>query len=125
MVRQSGVATIFARHDQTAAGLMPTPVWDVPKAQSYYAGKKVGINRYWSARGNNDQIDLLIEIDRCADVTTADRVFLEPFTREHIRGWYRIVQIQHDVDDDQLLVTDLSLERIQGLTPNGGESIDY
>ena len=117
MRRDAGIAIIYQKRETAEPGLMPQPVWDTVRTRSYYANRTVGITRFWTALGNNDQIDLLIRVDRDASISTRDRVYLTPFTRETIQGWYRIVQVQHVTDEDELLATDLSLERIDEINP--------
>lgn len=117
MRRDAGIATVYAKRETSAAGLMPAPVWDVMRCQSYYAARTVGMSRYWTAQGHNDQIDLLIRIDRNAAISTRDRVYLSPFTVETLGGWYKILQVQHITDDDDLLATELSLEKIEDIDP--------
>ncbi len=117
MRRDAGIATIYAKRETAEAGLMPAPVWDTVKATSYYASRTVGMARYWTAQGHNDQVDLLIRIDRNAAISTRDRVILSPFTIETPGGWYKILQVQHITDEDGLLATELSLERLDDLDP--------
>lgn len=117
MRRDAGIATIYAKRETAEAGLMPQPAWDVVKAQSYYATRTVGVTRYWQAQGHNDQIDLLIRIDRNASISTRDRCYLSPWTIETADGWYKILQVQHVTDEDGLLATELSLERIEEVEP--------
>lgn len=113
----AGTVAIYKKRETAGAGLMPAPKWDVLRCQYYYSALTVGVTRYWTARGNNDQVDLLIRTERDASISTRDRAVLTPFTRETVGGWYKILQVQHTTDDDGLLVTDLSLERIDELDP--------
>lgn len=117
MRKDAGKAAIYKKRETAEAGLMPAPKWDVLRGEYYYGTRTVGINRYWTARGNNDQIDLLIQVDRDASISTRDRAFLSPFTRETVGGWYKILQVQHVTDEDGLLATELSLERIDEIDP--------
>ncbi len=125
MTRDSGSVAIFKKHDPAENGAMPAPVWDVLRCEHYFGVRTVGVTRYWTARGNNDQVDLLIQIDRDASISTRDRALLHPFTRETVGGWYKILQVQHVVDDDGLLATDLSLERIEDLNPEEATDDEY
>ncbi len=113
----AGTVAIYKKRETAGAGLMPAPKWDVLRCQYYYSALTVGVTRYWTARGNNDQVDLLIRTERDASISTRDRAVLTPFTGETVGGWYKILQVQHTTDDDGLLVTDLSLERIDELDP--------
>lgn len=40
--------------------------------------RTVGITRFWTAASHNDRADLLVEIQRNAGISTADRCQLEP-----------------------------------------------
>lgn len=108
MLLDSGIVTIYRQENIAEAGDMPqygwTQVW-----QSFYGEKTVGVGRYYVAMAQNDQIDLLIEVQRNRQLSAAtDRAELDG-------TYYRIVQIQHVQDDDGLPMTDLALERIEGL----------
>ena len=123
MTRDSGSVAIFKKRDPAENGAMPAPVWDVLRCEYYFGVRTVGVTRYWTARGNNDQVDLLIQIDRDASISTRDRAHLYPFTRETIGGWYKIVQVQHVTDEDGQLMTNLSLERIDELDPEEADDV--
>lgn len=115
MLLDSGIATIYRYANSAQPGEMPQPSWDTQVFASYYGDKTVGIQRYWTASAHDDQADMMIEIQRCAAITTADRCILQPVLDEAAAGPYKIIQVQHVVDDDGLPMTDLTLERIESL----------
>lgn len=123
MRRDAGTVAIYKKRETAGSGLMPAPVWDVLRCAYYYGVRTVGVTRYWTALGNNDQIDLIIQVDRDASISTRDRAYLYPFTRETVGGWYKIVQVQHVTDEDDQLMTNLSLERIDELDPEEAEDV--
>ena len=70
----------------------------------------------------NDQIDMLIEIQRDRSVSAAtDRVGIDRqyLGMDAVDGdnniYFRITQVQQVEDEDGLPMTDLALERIDGL----------
>lgn len=115
MLLDSGIATIYQYDNTAQQGQMPQPSWQTKLFESYYGDKTVGIKRYWTAVAHDDKADLLIEIQRCSAVTTADRCLLQPVLDEAAAGPYKIIQVQHLLDEDGQPVTDLTLERIESL----------
>lgn len=115
MLLGDGIATIWRGRNSASAGSMPSIVYDVKLAASYYGDKTVGVTRYWTAKAHDDRADLLIEIQRCAKVSTADRCQVEPCGDTGAAGMYKIIQVQHVVDADGLPMTDLTLERLEAL----------
>lgn len=108
MILGDGVVTIVRDKNVTEVGDMPR--YEPQEIlRSYYGEKTVGINRYYAAKGQNDRIDMLIQIQRTKDVQpSTDRACIDG-------TYYRITQLQQVTDEDGLLMTDLSLERINSL----------
>ena len=76
---------------------------------TYYGEKTVGTNRYYIAKAQNDQVDMLIEVQRNRDISAAT-------DRAEIDGvYYRIVQVQQVTDENGTPMTDLALERVEGI----------
>lgn len=115
MLLDSGIATIYNSRNTAAPGAFPVLVWDVEFFSSYYGDKTVGITRFWTAAAHDDRADLLIEIQRNGGISTADRCQIQPFTDGATAGLYKILQVQHLLNEDGLPVTDLTLERISGI----------
>ncbi|HIX16961.1 MAG TPA: hypothetical protein H9860_01470 [Candidatus Gemmiger faecavium] len=115
MLLDSGIATIWRAVNTAKAGEMPVPKWTRCFFRSCYGDKTVGIQRFWTAHSHNDRADLLIEIQRNAGISTADRCQLMPVMDEATAGYYKIIQVQHLLDEDGQPVTDLTLERIENL----------
>lgn len=112
MLLDAGVITISAPDGmENNPGGMPVETY-AQYYQGYYAERTVGVNRYWTAKSNQDQIDQLVRIHRLGTVKTSDLVRLSPFYDTAAAGAYKVVQVQHITDDDGLLMTDLSLERV-------------
>ena len=115
MLLDSGIATIFRYSNIAQPGQMPHPSWQNQIFASYYGDKTAGIQRYWTAKAQDDRADLLIEIQRCSAVSTAVRCVLQPVLDEAAAGPYKIIQVQQLLDEDGQPVTDLTLERIESL----------
>lgn len=121
MLLSSGIMAIYRQRQVSQPGDMPQYEWRFVW-QSYYGEKTVGINRYYTAKAHDDQTDMLIEVQRNRDISTAnDRVGIDRqyLGMESVDGdnniYFRITQIQHVFDDDGLPMTDLALERVDGL----------
>lgn len=108
MILGDGIISIV--RDKNIAEIGEMPRYEPHEIlRSYYGEKTVGVNRYYTAKGQNDSIDMLIQIQRTKEI--------QPSTdRACIAGtYYRITQLQQVTDEDGLPMTDLSLERINGL----------
>ena len=108
----SGIATIWRAELTSSPGEMPRESFTQEYFKSYYGDKTVGFARYWTAKAHDSQATFLVEIQRNAGITTADRCQLAPYLDLEVAGYYKILQVQHLEDDNGLPVTDLTLERI-------------
>ena len=108
MLLDAGIATVYRQTLISDRGDMPryqwTEIW-----KSFYGEKTVGLTRYYAGMDHNDQIDLLIQVQRNRGLSPAtDRVEIDG-------EYYRITQAQHVIDVEGLPMTDLSLERVESL----------
>lgn len=88
-----------------------TQVWG-----SYYADKTIGITRWYTAQQHGDRPDMVVQVQRTWELKVGtDRVILSPFGWKDDGAAYKIVQIQQVLDDDGLPMTDLTLERDDGI----------
>lgn len=76
------------------------------KASECFERRVVGLNRYYAARQANVNVELVARIWRNESISTQDVARIRDES-----GTYKIVQVQHTLDDDLMPVTDLSLER--------------
>lgn len=120
MLLDSGIALIWQYENTAEPGRMPAPSRGKQRFASCYGDKTVGIQRYWTAAAHQDRADLLIEIQRCAGISTRDRCQLKPSMDAAAAGMYKILQVQHLLDEDGQPVTDLTLERMVGHEPGTG-----
>lgn len=108
----SGVATVWRAELISQPGEKPKESFTQEFFKSYYGDKTVGLTRYWTAKAHDSQANFLVEIQRNAGITTADRCQLAPYLDVEAAGYYKILQVQHLLDENGLPVTDLTLERI-------------
>ena len=110
-MRDAGLVTICSLSNLSAAGARPVMVLS-PVLSDYFGERTVGYNRYYAAKGVNEQVDLLIRIGR----TTAARIGMYAvLTYSENDGQYRITNVQQLLDDDGLKCTDLTLTRMDEL----------
>lgn len=113
----SGVLTVWRGQNTAPAGGMPTESYS-QFYQGYYGEKSVGITRWYTAQQHGDRPDIVVQIQRTYGIKTGtDIVTLSPFTHEEA-GAYKIVQIQQVWNAENLPMTDLTLERDDGIDAN-------
>lgn len=110
----SGVLEIWRGSNVAPAGSMPVMKY-AQIFESQYEDRTVGVTRWYAAKRNGDRADYLVRINRNYGISAAsDLVVLRPFS--HLDGdAYKIDQIQQVLDDDGIWMTDLMLERVEGL----------
>lgn len=114
MPLDSGTLTAWRGSNTAPAGSMPNityqQIW-----VSYYEDRTVGIQRYFTAMQHDSRVDAMVRVQRTYELQAAgDRVVLSPYSHEDGNA-YRIIQLQQVLDDDGLPVTDLTLERDDGI----------
>ena len=113
MLLDRGTAEVRRESQLTPSGNMP----QANKAkifESYYGERTVGFNRYFTAMANDSRADLLIRIQRF-DVSIADEISLISVLGNGEPQIFKVVQVQHLTDEDGPLMTDLTLERTEGV----------
>lgn len=115
MLLDSGIATIWRGVNSAPPGGKPSVSYTQMLWRSYYGEKTVGINRYYTAKAHDDRADLLIEMQRCPDISTADRCAVESYGSGGVARYYKILMVQHITDECGLPATDLTLERIDSI----------
>lgn len=108
MLLDSGMLTVCTVKDVTVPGKMPVKKL-IPGEQHYYGERVVGYGRQYAARGVSEQVDILARIWQDRSIRIGMYALLENGEQ------YRIGNVQHLKDEDGLLVTDLSLERLDDL----------
>lgn len=114
MLLDSGLLSVFQAENTAEKGEKPKLEYTKKIFESYYADKTVGVSRFWTAKAQDNQIDLLLRIQRNAHVSPIHRCLVQDFSDEAINGWYKILQAQQITDEDGLPATELSLQRIEG-----------
>lgn len=112
MELNDGVATIIRGQNTAENGEMPNIEYTLEIFSSYYGEKTIGFTRFFTAKANDSQADLLIEIQRCGSIRDSDICRLSSFKDSGISGDYVIVQVQNMLNDDDQPMTDLTLQRI-------------
>lgn len=108
-----GIARVLRMADEPSSGSLP--ILDYTEVfASYYANRTVGFARFFTAQANNQQIDVMIRIQRFG-VSISDIIVLEPTYDTDLADRYKVLQVQQIVDEDGLFMTDLSLERLVGV----------
>ena len=104
----AGVLTICSLVDSSTTGQKPIKRLQLGN-DCFYGERIVGYGRQYAAMGVSERIDMLVRIWQDRSVRTGMYVLLENGEQ------YRIGNVQHLADCDGLLVTDLSLERLDDL----------
>lgn len=111
----SGTLTVWRGVNNSPPGGMPSmhysQIWG-----AYYEDRTIGIQRWYTAQQHGDRPDFLVRVPRIWELSTAtDRVILSPFGWQDTGNAYRIIQIQQVLNEADLPVTDLTLERDDGI----------
>ncbi len=106
MTFDDGILNIYTMNNVADRGEKPRYMLSL-KSQHYYDYDTLGINRYYTALQANQQIEAVVNIpDWHFDININDICTLE-------NGFqYQIRMIQPELDESNLRVTKLSLERL-------------
>lgn len=104
MTFDDGILTVCRAGNKAGKGDKPVIVLS-EKAKYYYSYDNLGINRYYTALQNRQQIEAVVNISDWNDISATDICVLEN------QKQYRIVMIQPTYDNG-LKITKLSLERL-------------
>lgn len=107
MKHDDGILIVYSLSNTATNGLMPS-MTKTEHSRHFYEFRTVGYGRYFARSGVNMQVDLVCRIWQDRTITNDMVILLND-------EYYRIVQIQHLLDDDNLRVTDLSLERVSDI----------
>lgn len=107
MKHDDGIVTIYDVTNTAANGLMPE-LQKTRHSDHFFEYRTVGYGRYYEAQGVNMQVDLICRI-------WEDRTIKNNMIALIGNDYFRVIQIQHLFDDDNLRVTDLSLQRISDI----------
>lgn len=107
-MKDAGLVTICNLENTAEPGRMPVEQL-VPVTRAFFEERTVGYNRFYTALGANQQVDLLIRIWRFPAQIGQFAVL----TDSENDGQYRITNVQHLLDDDRLKATDLTLTRLE------------
>lgn len=99
----SGTLLIYNTTDNGERGSFPVVALEL-KAEECFEKKTVSLTRFYSARQANVNVDMVARIWRNETISTQDVASID-------NEYFRIRQVQHATDKDEMPVTDLSLER--------------
>lgn len=105
MIKDSGIVEVYTVRNDGQNGNMPILVPDQLVTREFFEDRLVSYQRFYQARGVDEQIDLLIRIWQNRSVRIGMVRIIE-------NEQYVIDNVQHLFDDDNLRVTDLTLRRI-------------
>lgn len=94
-------------HDIDGASVLGQKL-TVPGVSHYCARRKVGLTRYYTALQVGDRTDEVLELPGRDEITTSQIAVTQG-------AQFRILQVQHETDEDGLPVTVLSLSRLEEL----------
>lgn len=78
--------------------------------ESYYEARTVGVQRYYTAMEHAAQADAVVRVPRYYGIAPdTDRITLSPVDHKDT-GVYKVLQVQHVMDNDGLSATDITLE---------------
>ena len=105
-MKPKNILNIYTLEDISEPGKMPVQKLVFLK-QEFYEERHVGVNRKYAAMGANSQIDALMRIWQDREIEKGYYVIL-PDGKQ-----YRVDDIRHVDDEDNLPVSDLTLIRLE------------
>lgn len=121
-MKDAGILTLCRLVNQGDTGDMPVdvlePLQDDDKNTLtwQFEERVIGLNRQYEAKGVMERVDMLIRTWRCPARIGMYAVLTDYEDQENPDGdQYRIDNVQHQLDDDGLKVTDLTLYRMDEL----------
>ena len=113
----SGELTVWRGVNTSPPGSMPEMRYQ-SVYKSAYGEKTVGITRWYTGQQHGDRPDMVVQVQRTYGLKSGtDLVTLAPYTHEDT-GPYRINQIQQVMNEENLPMTDLTLQREDGIDAN-------
>ena len=113
----AGVLTVWRGANTAPPGSMPAMQY-TQVYQGAYGEKTVGITRWYTGQQHGDRPDMVVQIQRTYGLRVGtDLVTLAPYTHQDA-GPYKINQIQQVVNAEDLPMTDLTLQREDGIDAN-------
>lgn len=110
-MKDAGIVTVCRLVNTSVSGGMPVDRLS-PVFSDCFEERTVGYGRYYQAKGVNEQVDMLIRVNR----TTSARIGMYAvLTQSENDGQFRIINVQQLLDNDGLKCTDLTLMRTERL----------
>ena len=112
MMKDAGWIRLYTLENRNAAasGKMPDfRLVPVNRNKYYFEERVIGMTRQYAAKGANEQVDLIARIWR--EPAARIEMYAIVGQSDGHDGQYRIRNVQNLYDEDNLKVTDLTLER--------------
>ena len=108
MLHDAGILTICTLKNAAPKGLMPKEQL-VMESEHFYGERTIGYGRQYAAKGVSEQVDLLAEIWQDRSIR------IGMYAMDDNGDQYRIDNVQHMADDDGILISLLTLRRLDNL----------
>ena len=118
MILDDGTLEVFELHECAAQGRKPKTVIRPLFEPCFYGELQVGYKRQYAAMGVSQQVDKLVRIWQNRDIAIGMVAVLDEEKQ------YRIDNVQHTADDDGILITILTLRRLDDLYDLSEETED-
>lgn len=106
MTFDDGILTIYKTGNIAKPGQMPVTGL-IKKDQYYFGYDDIGITRYYTALQAKQQVSAVVNVPGWGDIAVTDVCALEDGTQ------FRIIMRQPTLDEDNLRITKLTLERLE------------
>lgn len=108
MLHDSGSLTFCTLRNTAPRGAMPREQL-VPASEQYYGERTIGFGRQYAAKGVSEQVDLLAEVWQDRSIR------IGMYAVDDLGDQYRIDNVQHTTDDDGILISLVTLRRLDDL----------
>ena len=108
MLHDSGSLTFCTLCDTALKGEMPKEQL-VPVSEQYYGERTIGFGRQYAAKGVSEQVDLLAEVWQDRSIR------IGMYAVDDLGDQYRVDNVQHTTDDDGIMISLLTLRRLDKL----------
>lgn len=100
----AGIIRVYSTKNSNRGGA-PVRALDALKLEAWFEDRSVGMSRYYAARQANVAVDRIARVWRADGINVQDVVVIDG-------AQYLIQQVQQAFDQDEMPVTDITLERL-------------
>lgn len=105
MTFDDGILTIYSIKNGAEKGAKPIYLL-AEKSKHYYGYDNIGLNRYYLALQADQEVSAVVNIPQWQDISAKEICALDDGKQ------YRILMVQPTLDEDNLRITKLTLERM-------------